>query len=156
MNAAGPDPVIYKFGPFRLAPAKPVLTVKGKPISIPPKPLEILIMLVQRHGQIVLKDELIKSVWADSFVEEANITQNIFLIRKILGKDEKGRQYIETIPRRGYRFIGKVREEPYPTLEDDNKHPGRDRVSSKDQVAGVEDRFTCSIAVLPLANLSTE
>jgi TolB-like protein/Flp pilus assembly protein TadD len=156
MNAAGQDPVIYKFGPFRLDPAKPVLTVKGKPISIPPKPLEILIMLVQRHGQIVLKDELIKSVWADSFVEEANITQNIFLIRKILGKDEKGRQYIETIPRRGYRFIGKVREEPYPTLEDDNKHPGRDRVSSKDQVAGVEDRFTCSIAVLPLANLSTE
>ncbi|HXC68922.1 MAG TPA: tetratricopeptide repeat protein [Pyrinomonadaceae bacterium] len=156
MNEVAQGPVIYKFGPFRLDPAAPLLTVKGKPISIPPKPLEILILLVQRHGQIVLKDELIKLVWADSFVEEANITQNVFLIRKVLGRDEKGRQYIETIPRRGYRFIGKIREEPYPTLEDDNKHVGRDRVTSKDQPARVEDRFTCSIAVLPLANLSAE
>ena len=83
MNEVAQGPVIYKFGPFRLDPAAPLLTVKGKPISIPPKPLEILILLVQRHGQIVLKDELIKLVWADSFVEEANITQNVFLIRKV-------------------------------------------------------------------------
>lgn len=116
-------------------------------------------MLVQRHGQIVPKDELIRLVWPDAFVEESNISQNIFLLRKALGKDEEGRQFIETVPRRGYRFIAKVREEREQgvDVEAAEKRPGPDRTSSKEaQTTDLADRYTCSIAVLPLTNLSAD
>jgi len=149
--------VIYKFGSFRLDPVRRLLSSKGKLIAIPPKPLELLLVLVEQHGQIVSKEELIKLVWPNAFVEEANISQNIFLLRKVLGTDDESHQYIETVPRRGYRFVGKVREEMERSVEAADKRSGPEATSSKDlQVTELADRFTCSIAVLPITNLGAD
>jgi TolB-like protein/Flp pilus assembly protein TadD len=150
-------PLVYRFGSFRLDPANRLLSHNRQLIPIAPKPFEALLVLVQRHGQIVHKEELIKLIWADTFVEEANISQNVFLLRKLLGKDGEGRQYIETIPGRGYRFVGKVREEQNPSLEVGVGRLGRDRISPKDkQTADNRNRFVASLAILPLANLSVD
>ena len=86
-----------------------MLTRDGEIISLTPKATEILIMLVKQAGQLVEKDELLTMIWADTFVEESNLTQNIFLLRRALGDDRSGPKYIETVARRGYRFVGPVR-----------------------------------------------
>lgn len=149
--------LIYKFGSFRLDPAERLLSSNGQIIPIAPKPFGILLVLVQRHGQVVHKDELIKLIWADTFVEEANISQNVFLLRKLLGKDRAGRQYIETVPKRGYCFIGKVREEPHRSTDVGVKSRGQDRISSKGkQTIDLQNRFISSLAVLPLINASAD
>jgi TolB-like protein/Flp pilus assembly protein TadD len=150
-------PLIYKFGSFRLDPTKRLLSSNGQLIPIAPKPFESLLVLVQRHGQVVLKEELIKLIWADAFVEEANISQNVFLLRKLLGKDDEGRQYIETVSRRGYRFIGKVREERKRSLDDGSLRRRRDRLNSKDKpTADLRNGFIASLAILPLENVSAD
>ncbi|HJS23098.1 MAG TPA: winged helix-turn-helix domain-containing protein [Pyrinomonadaceae bacterium] len=85
-----------------------MLTRNGEIVSLTPKATEILIMLVEHAGQLVEKDELLARIWADTFVEEANLTQNIFILRRALGDDRTGPKYIETVARRGYRFVGAV------------------------------------------------
>lgn len=82
----------------------------GQPVALTPKMFELLLVLVQNHGRIVEKDVLLKTVWPDSFVEEGNITFNIRQLRKALGDDAQTPQFIETIPRRGYRFVAPVEE----------------------------------------------
>ena len=99
----------YQFGPYHLDLSSRMLTRSGEIISLTPKATEILIMLVKHAGELVEKDELLTGIWADTFVEEANLTQNIFLLRKALGDDRTGPKYIETVARRGYRFVGPVR-----------------------------------------------
>src|ERR1043166_21550 len=94
----------YGFGPYELDPGKRILTRDGEAISLTPKATEILLVLVKHAGQLVEKDELLKEVWPDTFVEEANLSQNIFTLRRALGDDRTGPKYIETIARRGYRF----------------------------------------------------
>ncbi|HEU5459553.1 MAG TPA: transcriptional regulator, partial [Pyrinomonadaceae bacterium] len=101
-----PHNLVYEFGPYRLDSGKRVLTRTGETISLTPKSTDILIILVTNAGELVEKDELIREVWPDTFVEEANLTQNIFRLRKAL---DDGPQYIETVTRRGYRFLGPVR-----------------------------------------------
>jgi len=86
-----------------------ILTRDGDAISLTPKATEILLVLLKHAGQLVEKDELLKEVWPDTFVEENNLTQNIFTLRKALGDDRTGPKYIETIARRGYRFLATVR-----------------------------------------------
>ena len=98
----------YQFGPYHLDLSSRMLTCSGEIISLTPKATEILIMLVKHAGQLVEKDELLTRIWADTFVEEANLSQNIFLLRRALGDDRTGPKYIETVARRGYRFIGPV------------------------------------------------
>jgi DNA-binding winged helix-turn-helix (wHTH) protein/TolB-like protein/Flp pilus assembly protein TadD len=100
----------YEFGPFRIDPLQRVLFREGKPVSLPPKVFETLLALVERRGQIVDKDKLLEDVWPETYVEENNLTQNISALRKTLGDDRRGQRYIETIPRRGYRFSAEVRE----------------------------------------------
>jgi DNA-binding winged helix-turn-helix (wHTH) protein/TolB-like protein/Tfp pilus assembly protein PilF len=100
----------YEFGPFRIDPTERVLFREGKPVLLPPKIFETLLALVERSGQIVDKDKLIEEVWPDAFVEENNLTQNISALRKTLGDGRHEQRYIETIPRRGYRFAAQVRE----------------------------------------------
>jgi len=103
----------YEFGPFRLDPDQRVLLRDNQPVPLQPKAFETLLVLVQRSDTVVLKDDLMKSVWPDSFVEESNLSQNIFVLRKALGEtNEKGR-YILTVPGRGYRFTEKVRLVPH-------------------------------------------
>ena len=104
------DPkVVYEFGPFRVDPDKQVLLREGQPIAVTPKAFETLLVLVRRSREVVTKEELLKAIWPDSFVEEANLTQNIFMLRKALGDTEQERRYIVTLPGRGYRFVAPVR-----------------------------------------------
>src|ERR1044072_7917477 len=102
----------YEFGPYQLDPGKRTLTREGEGIALTPKATEILIALVKHAGQLVEKDELLKEVWPDTFVEEANLSQNIFLLRRALGDDRAEPRYIETVAKRGYRFLAAVRAVP--------------------------------------------
>ena len=101
----------YEFGRFRLITADRVLLREGEPVALTPKVFDILLALVENGGRVVEKDDLMKRVWPNTFVEEGNLTQNISLLRKALGETPNGVQFIETVPRRGYRFVGAVRSE---------------------------------------------
>src|SRR5215469_13963665 len=100
---------IYEFGPFRLEPAERKLSRGDEVVTLTPKVFDMLVMLVRHSGHLLEKDDLIRSLWPDSFVEEGNLSNNIFVLRKALGNDH---EYIETVPRRGYRFVGAVRQLP--------------------------------------------
>jgi eukaryotic-like serine/threonine-protein kinase len=101
--------VVYEFGPFRMDPDKQVLLRDGQLIAVTPKAFETLLVLVRRGREVVSKEELLKKVWPDSFVEEANLSQHIFKLRKALGDTLEGQRYIVTLPGRGYRFAVPVR-----------------------------------------------
>src|SRR5215475_9072248 len=101
---------VFDFGAFSLVVEERQLFVDGRQVSLTPKALDILIVLVQNHGRVLEKKEIMDQVWPDSFVEEATLAQNIFTIRRALGENIKGVQYIETIPKRGYRFIADVKK----------------------------------------------
>jgi TolB-like protein/DNA-binding winged helix-turn-helix (wHTH) protein/Tfp pilus assembly protein PilF len=101
---------IYEFGAYRLDSEEKVLVCQGQAVPIPPKDIETLIVLVERAGHIVGKDELLEKVWPGVFIEENNLARRIFNLRQVLGEGPDGRKYIETVPKRGYRFVGSVRE----------------------------------------------
>jgi len=101
---------LYEFGFFRLDPDKRVLSMDGKPLPLTAKVFDTLLVLVERRGQVVEKDELMKLLWPDSFVEEANLTQNVSLLRKLLRESPHDHRYIVTVPGRGYRFVAEVSE----------------------------------------------
>ena len=105
-----PTQHLYEFGPFRLDARERLLQRDGATIALTPKAFDLLLALVERHGRLVEKEELLKLVWPDAFVEEANLTYNISFIRKALGDGENGLKFIETVPKRGYRFVVGVRE----------------------------------------------
>jgi DNA-binding winged helix-turn-helix (wHTH) protein/tetratricopeptide (TPR) repeat protein len=108
--AMNTDPkVVYEFGPFRMDPDKQVLLRDGQLIAVTPKGFETLLVLVRRGREVVSKEELLKEIWPDSFVEEANLSQHIFKLRKALGDTLEGERYIVTLPGRGYRFAVPVR-----------------------------------------------
>jgi DNA-binding winged helix-turn-helix (wHTH) protein/tetratricopeptide (TPR) repeat protein len=102
--------VVYEFGPFHMDPEKQVLLRDGQVIAVTPKAFETLLVLVRRRGEVVSKEELLKEIWPDSFVEEANLSQHIFKLRKALGDSPEGERYIVTLPGRGYRFAVPVRK----------------------------------------------
>src|SRR5215468_8713672 len=103
----------YRFGSFRLDPAKRLLRRGKKSVPLLPKAFDTLLVLVENRDRLVGKEELMKTLWPDSFVEEANLAQNVAVLRKALGDSEH--RYILTVPGRGYRFAAKVNEE----IEDD-------------------------------------
>jgi DNA-binding winged helix-turn-helix (wHTH) protein len=100
----------YTFGPFQLNAAQRVLSRAGEVIGLSPKAMDILLVLVRRAGQLVEKEELMSEVWPDSFVEEGNLATNIFTLRRALGDQRTEAQFIETIPRHGYRFVARVKQ----------------------------------------------
>src|SRR5271157_6531688 len=100
---------LYEFGPFQLDPEKRLLLRENQPVPLQLKAFETLLVLVRHSEQVVLKDDLMKAVWPDTFVEESNLAQNIFVLRKTLGDTVGDHRYIVTIPGRGYTFAGKVR-----------------------------------------------
>jgi Tol biopolymer transport system component/DNA-binding winged helix-turn-helix (wHTH) protein len=100
----------YEFGPFRLDPAERRLLRAGEPIPLAPKVFDLLLVFVRRPGQILEKEELLSAVWPDTIVEENNLSVNISTLRKALGEGPNEHTYIETLPRRGYRFVASVRE----------------------------------------------
>jgi eukaryotic-like serine/threonine-protein kinase len=99
---------LYEFGPFQLDGRKRVLLRDNHPVHLQLKAVEILLVLVRNSQEVVLKDELMKAVWPDTFVEESNLAQNIFVLRKTLGDTAGDPRYIVTIPGRGYTFASKV------------------------------------------------
>lgn len=121
MGVGGKPNLIYDFGPFRLEPEERRLIRQGQPITLREKIFETLCVLVEAHGRLVHKDELISRVWPDAVVEEGNLAHNISALRKTLGEPATGQKYIETVPGRGYRFVAKVQEvqhrESGPRLE---------------------------------------
>src|SRR5438309_1983410 len=100
----------YEFGPFRLDPHKRLLFRGQEVIKLAPKFLDTLLALVERHGEVLEKDELMKRLWPDSYVEEGNLTLNISNLRKALGEKPQQHEYIVTVPGRGYQFVGRVKE----------------------------------------------
>src|SRR5262245_32686892 len=101
---------LFEFGPFRMDTVECVLRRNGEVVPLTPKLFEILQVLVENSGHLLEKDEFIKQVWPDAFVEEGSLTRNISALRTVLGENENGHQYIETVPRRGYRFVMQVKE----------------------------------------------
>src|ERR1051325_12007384 len=100
----------YEFAPFRFDPEERVLQREDEIIPLPPKATEILLLLVQNSGRVVEKEKFLKEVWPNTFVEESSLTVNISLLRKTLGEGQNGKKFIETVPKRGYRFVAPVVE----------------------------------------------
>jgi DNA-binding winged helix-turn-helix (wHTH) protein/TolB-like protein len=100
----------YEYGSFRLDPAEHRLTRDGIAVPLAPKAFELLLFLVQNQGRLLSKEQIMATLWPGSFVEEANLTVSISVLRKVLGEKEGNLRYIETIPKKGYRFIASVRE----------------------------------------------
>jgi DNA-binding winged helix-turn-helix (wHTH) protein/TolB-like protein/Tfp pilus assembly protein PilF len=102
----------YDFGPFRLDTKKRRLLLAGEIVSLTPKAVETLVMLVERQGKLVEREELMNTVWHDAFVEDSNLSVTISMLRKALGQGAEGvgSKYIETVPRLGYRFVADVHD----------------------------------------------
>src|SRR5215510_7485203 len=105
-----PKSNLYEFDQFRMDLVEKALWRDGAAVPLTPKAFDTLAILVERSGRLVEKDDLMKRLWPDSFVEENSLAQNIYLVRKALGEESQGARYIETVPRRGYRFTFPVRE----------------------------------------------
>ena len=109
MALSKPAKHLYQFGPFAVDVAERVLWRDGRPVALPPKAFDLLLVLVENSGHLLEKDELMQRLWPDTFVEEANLPNTISLLRKVLAGDGD-HPYIETVPRRGYRFVAAVEE----------------------------------------------
>jgi eukaryotic-like serine/threonine-protein kinase len=144
---------LFRFGPFEVDPAERRLTRDGTPVPLTPKAFDILLVLVQSAGRTVEKDKLLKEVWPDTFVEEGNLAVNIFGLRKALGNGNAGKEYIETIPKRGYRFTADVlRSMDAPTdLVIEDRSPPESPVARR----VIPSHFGYGIAVLSLVLLLT-
>jgi len=101
---------VFEFGAFHLNPSERLLLRGQAPVHLPPKTLDALIFLVENRGRLLEKGELLQKIWPDTFVEESNLAQHISILRRALQDGEDGPRFIETVPTRGYRFIGEVRE----------------------------------------------
>lgn len=100
----------FEFAEFSFDLREKILLRGAEKISIPPKTCDLLAVLLAHSGRLMTKDELFEKVWADAFVEDANLSHHIAALRKALGEDKSGRKFIETVTRRGYRFVAPVRE----------------------------------------------
>ncbi len=100
---------LYEFGEFRLDTGTGTLWRGSDVISLSPKAAELLKLLIERDGQVVSKKDIFDLIWADTYVEDGVLTQNIYTLRNALGRDAEGKQFIETVPRRGYRFAGQLK-----------------------------------------------
>src|SRR2546428_5850354 len=99
---------IYEFGELQLQTAERLLLCAGHPISLTPKAFDTLRILVQSGGHVVEKDELMRRVWADAYVEEANLARNVWALRQVLADDNHTHHYIETVPNLGYTSVAPV------------------------------------------------
>jgi TolB-like protein/Flp pilus assembly protein TadD len=145
---------LYEFGPFQLDAAEHVLLRAGKPVALTPKAFETLLVLVQNSGHVVEKETIINAVWPDTAVEENIVAVNVSLLRKTLGTGENGEQYIDNVPKRGYRFVPSVREISHENngFPQGSKPSQAVKGSAPGADAGHEEPV--SIAVLPFMNAS--
>ena len=169
----------YEFTAFRFELAERVLYRGASIVPLTPKVADTLLVLLEHHSRVVEKSELLKLVWPDTFVEEGGLARNISMLRKALGDEPDGGRYIETVPKRGYRFVAPVREVP-PGVEEGMPAAGlRKRLGSRGAMTAIgfaalliavfasvayfhKPRETAagiraaSIAVLPLKSLSND
>lgn len=103
---------LYELGPFRVDAEREVLLRAGTPVPLAPKAFQVLLVLIRHNQQVVTKDDLLTEVWPGTFVEEANLSRNIFLLRKALGESPQDHRYVLTVPGRGYRLAENVRLVP--------------------------------------------
>ena len=106
---------MFQFGGFQLDPGEHLLLHEGRPVSLTPKTFDLLVFLVEHHGRLVSKDQLLEAIWPESFVEEANLTVSISALRRALGERRGENQYIDTVPKKGYRFSADVARIQKPT-----------------------------------------
>jgi TolB-like protein/Tfp pilus assembly protein PilF len=145
---------LYQFGPFRLDPAEHLLLRNDQRVYLTPKDFELLVLLIKNRGHILEKERLMREVWPDAFVEEGNLNRHISTIRKTLGDSHERREYIETIPRRGYRFIAQVRDlRSEGVVEAGNKRAVAPVLVKE---SSVRPQPIDSLAVLPLLNASAD
>ncbi|MGH9903017.1 MAG: winged helix-turn-helix domain-containing protein, partial [Pyrinomonadaceae bacterium] len=133
----------YAFGPFQLDAREGLLLRDGRPVPLTPKAFDTLLALVEQSGHVIGKEELMRRVWPDSFVEENNLSQNISLLRKALQQGgAEDVSYIETVPRRGYRFTAEVvgYGEEWPDLVVRERTRTRVVVEEEDDGVGVAER----------------
>lgn len=140
----------YEFGLFQLDPTERLLLRSGEPVPLTPKSFETLALLVKNNGHCVSKEELIEQLWPDTYVEQGNLAVNISALRKALGAGPDGREYIETVPRRGYRFNAQVRE----ARARNNGTGFALATASETRPAGSET--VNSLAVFPLVNATDD
>src|SRR5258706_7423706 len=110
MNIRKPNKRLYTFANYQLDEGEYFLLRDGKPVPLQPKVFTTLLALVERHGHIVSKEELMLIIWPDTFVEEINLAKNISILRKTLSSDIAFQEFIETVPKRGYRIVCEVQE----------------------------------------------
>src|SRR6266849_4278666 len=103
---------VYDFGPFTVEPKERTLLRDGQAVPLPPKAFDLLVVLVTRASRLVTKAELLREVWPEAFVEEANLSYTVSLLRKALGDEGERHQYIDTVPKQGYRFVAPVTGPP--------------------------------------------
>ncbi|HET8677325.1 MAG TPA: winged helix-turn-helix domain-containing protein [Blastocatellia bacterium] len=143
---------LYEFGPFRLDVKERLLLKDGEPVSLTPRTFDVLAVLVREHGKLVTKNEFLNEVWPNSFVEETNLPQNVYLLRKALGDEEYNcPKFIETVTRHGYRFIADVKE----VMGGDSELIIHQRTKAEilieqEQEEGVEETFAMSPESRPL------
>ncbi len=123
----------YAFGAFRLDPVEKVLFHEAQPVALTPKAVDTLIALVERHGRLVSKEDLLRLVWPDAYVEENNLAQNISTLRRVLGEGVGGERIIETVPKRGYRFVAEVTKEFVAAESAGVTPPAPDQPRSRDR-----------------------
>jgi DNA-binding winged helix-turn-helix (wHTH) protein/tetratricopeptide (TPR) repeat protein len=119
---------LYEFGPFRVEPQEHQVLRAGQPLPLTPKAFDTLLVLVRNSGHLMLKEELMKAVWPDTFVEEVNLSQNVSMLRRALGDNAQESRYIVTVPGKGYRFVGDVKRVD-PPIEDELIIRSRSRAS---------------------------
>jgi len=148
-------PRFYDFGPFRLDLKERLLLRAGKPVALTPKAFDTLLMLVRNYGCTIEKDELLKAVWPETFVGEATLAQNVFTLRKALGAGT-GEQYIQTIPKRGYRFVAHVTEVKDEAANVVVDQSGTGTRPFRDVEPFAPERQIRSLAFLPLINAKSD
>ncbi len=110
---------LREIGKFRLDAEKKVLSFQDKPLDIPLKEIELLCVLTENGGELITKDELLNRVWQDSFVEESNLTRHIYRLRKMFAEYGESEEIIQNVPRRGYRFTGKIVHKVFEQTDDE-------------------------------------
>ena len=128
---------IFQFGPYQLNADEKLLLRDGEEVPVKPKVVDTLIVLIRNRGHVVSKAELLQTLWPDSFVEESNLTHNISLLRKVLEEKESGQNYIQTVPKRGYRFVAEV-EESFKQIEDTSATGVATNVATENDVIAID------------------
>lgn len=146
---------IYEFGAWALDTRDGLLRRNGESIPLTLKAFEILLVLIQNSNHLVEKAFFLEKVWPNTFVAESNLTQNIFRLRQVLGESETGSPYIETVPKRGYRFVADVREVVNGSTRQARESSARGRFDKHEETDEVLDQSIRSLAILPLDSVES-